>query len=95
MSVDTSVKEVFIYKGAWGVWNENKIDNERLLRLKLPDHTFHLKKLSIEAHQTQNPPVVTNSDTRTFLERVVESNKSLILPKEHEECVHKLNIRIY
>lgn len=92
MSVDTSVKEVFIYKGAWGVWNENKIDNERLLRLKLPDHTFHLKKLSIEAHQTQNPPVVTNSDTRTFLERVVESNKSLILPKEYEECVLKLNV---
>ena len=53
--------------------------------------TFNLKKLSIEAHQTQNPPVVTNNDTRTFLERVVENNKSLIMPKEYEECILQLS----
>jgi glucosamine-6-phosphate deaminase len=89
---ETTIKEIFIYKGAWGIWNDNVIDDKKLIRIKLSDHVFHLKKLSIEAHQTQNPPVVTNNDTRTFLERVIETNKSLILPKEYEECILRLNL---
>jgi len=89
---NNTIKDVFIYKGAWGIWNDNKIQDKKLLRIKLPDHVFNLKKLSIEAHQTQNPPVVTNTDTRTFLERVIENNRSLILPKEYEECILRLNV---
>ena len=72
MSNETSIKDIFIYLGAWGVWDNDKND-KNLLNIKLPEHTFNLKKLSIEAHQTQNPPVVTNNDTRTFLERVVKT----------------------
>lgn len=90
MSNETSIKDIFIYLGAWGVWDNDKND-KNLLNIKLPEHTFNLKKLSIEAHQTQNPPVVTNNDTRTFLERVVENNKSLIMPKEYEECILQLS----
>lgn len=71
--------------------DKNNKNNKNLLNIKLPEHTFNLKKLSIEAHQTQNPPVVTNNDTRTFLERVLENNKSLIMPKEYEECVLQLS----
>ena len=92
MKDKTTVSCVFVYKGAWGVWDHTQNIQEKLLRIKLPDHVFNLKKLSVEAHQTQNPPVVTNDDTRTFLERVIENNKSLILPKEYEECILKLSV---
>ena len=50
-----TIENYWIYKGAWGVWNnENK---NSLRRIHLTEHIFNLKKMSIQAHQSQDPPV--------------------------------------
>ena len=53
MSNETSIKDIFIYLGAWGVWDNDKND-KNLLNIKLPEHTFNLKKLSIEASNAKS-----------------------------------------
>ena len=83
-----TIENYWIYKGAWGVWNnENK---NSLRRIHLTEHIFNLKKMSIQAHQSQDPPVVTSNDTRSFLQRVIDNNKSLLIPGKYEECVLQL-----
>ena len=57
----------------------------------LDDHTFQLKKIAVMCHQSQDPPVVTNNDTRTFLQRVIDSNKSDRFPGEYMEKLLHLN----
>ena len=85
------IKNFWIYKGAWDTWPE-KGPGKPNCHIYLPKHIFDLKKIAIQAHQSQDPPVITNQDTRTFVQRVIDTNKSLLLPGEFEEEFLKLNI---
>lgn len=82
------VNSCWIYKGAWGIW-DNKI-MKKIHRIHLTEHIFNLKKMSIQAHSSQDPPVITSKDTRSFLQRVIDNNKSLMMPGKYEECVLQL-----
>ena len=66
------IKKYWIYKGAWGDWKDMK---NNIVEINLSKPIFENKKLSIEAHMSQDPPCVTNNDTRTFLQRVIDKNK--------------------
>ena len=46
--------------------------------------------MSIQAHSSQDPPLITSKDTRSFLQRVIDNNKSLMMPGKYEECVLQL-----
>ena len=63
---------------------------KKIHRIHLTEHIFNLKKMSIQAHSSQDPPLITSKDTRSFLQRVIDNNKSLMMPGKYEECVLQL-----
>ena len=65
---------------------------KKIHRIHLTEHIFNLKKMSIQAHSSQDPPVITSTDTRSFLQRVIDNNKSLMMPGKYEECVLQLTV---
>ena len=83
------IENYWIYKGAWGKWDKDS-ENKPNCYVHLPKNVFDLKKLAVLAHQSQDPPVVTNNDKRTFLQRIIENNKSKRLPGEYAEKMLKL-----
>ena len=83
-----NVKNYWIYKGAWGIWDNKMM--KKIHRIHLTEHIFNLKKMSIQAHSSQDPPLITSKDTRSFLQRVIDNNKSLMMPGKYEECVLQL-----
>ena len=84
------IKNYWIYKGAWGTWDQN-LEYKPNCYVHLPKDVFKLKELAVLAHQSQDPPVVTNSDTRTFVQRVIEHNTSDRLPGEYAEKLLRIN----
>ena len=84
------VHSCWIYKGAWGIWDNKNM--KKIHRIHLTEHIFNLKKMSIQAHSSQDPPVITSTDTRSFLQRVIDNNKSLMMPGKYEECVLQLTV---
>lgn len=82
--------EFWIYKGAWNVWDTISPKKPNCY-VHIPKNIYEAKKHSILAHQSQDPPVVTNNDKRTFLQRAIESNKDELIPGEYIEKMLKLN----
>lgn len=83
----SGIKNYWLFKGAWGDWKENEYN----CYVHIPKAVFNLKKISILAHQSQDPPVVTNNDNRTFLKRVIEKNYSQRMPGEYTEKLLKIS----
>ena len=90
------LKRIWIYIGAWNTWNADKNSNYYPnCTIHIPKNVFELKKLSIQAHQSQEPPVVTNNDKRTFVQRMIENNSSQNILGEYEEQFLCLSINKY
>lgn len=84
-AIDTLIK-VWIYIGAWNTWGNNIRSNYNPnCTIHIPKKLFDFKKLAIQAHQSQEPPVITNEDKRTFVQRMMDSNMSKKIIGEYVE----------
>lgn len=82
-----SLKNIWLYKSAWGIWNENNNNNNdsnnNILNLRsnitnyIPPSNFRNKLLSIDMHISQrNPMVIYNKKIESFKDIVCVQNKS-------------------
>jgi glucosamine-6-phosphate deaminase len=79
-SFNQSLRYVWLYDSAWGT-NNPDINCSYLF----DEVQFRLKVLSIKMHDSQDPPMITNGDTRSFYERIIEKNRSTLNPGYYQE----------
>ena len=72
---NSDLKYVWLYNSAWG----EELPGKNCTTY-LDQKEFNLKLLSIKMHDSQDPPLVTNSDGRNFYDRMEEKNKSILNP---------------
>ena len=61
----------------------------------MSDRVFEKKLLSIKLHDSQDPPLVTFRDKRSFYEKIQEKNKSDLNPGFYEENFHVTSLKIF
>lgn len=81
---DININNFWLYKSAWGNWNECK--NPSLVRNYIDKDSFAKKLQSINMHTSQINPIVTYKEKiHSFCEISKKKNKSDIFPNRYEE----------
>jgi len=69
------LKFIWFYTGAWGTLEDSGLSGP-LCDVKIPQHAYETKLMSIRLHLSQNPPVVSGGDLRDFVERAIEKDSN-------------------
>lgn len=65
--LNTNLKYVWLYNSAWGKWDN--VDDQYCISL-FDNYCMENKKKSIMIHDSQDPPIVHDEDTRPFYNRL-------------------------
>ncbi len=85
------IKYIWLYKSAWGNWNNSNINHNT--KIYIDKNNFERKLLSIDMHFSQNNPLVTkNKKINSFKDIVKKINKSEQYPGNYEECFKKITV---
>ena len=85
-----SVKYIWLYKSAWGKWN-----NDSNIEIILNENNIQNKLLAMDMHLSQEIPVVTNEKIKSFKNVIVDNSKFNLYPGKFIEKFKILSINDY
>ena len=87
-----SLKYMWYYMGAWGQLGKGN-EYTPNCRVTINEKNYLKKLLAIKMHISQDPPVVGGKDSRSFVERALEADRSKTDVNVFEEKFHYVQLK--